>query len=66
MWVERLMRSGQRASPRAELPMSAQPAVGCEDPRGPGEVYTQRSRKKIYSKAVCFLTLDCVSQKNVK
>ena len=64
--MQRLMRSGQRASPRAELPMSAQPGVGCEDPGGPGDVYTQRSWKKIYSKAVCFLTLDCVSQKNVK
>lgn len=66
MWVERLMRSGRRASPRAELPMSAPPGVGREDPGGPGKVYTQRSRKKIYSEAVRFLTLDCVSQKNVK
>lgn len=57
---------GEWASPRAELPMSAHPGVRCEDPGGPGEVYTQRSQKKIYSKVVCFPTLDCVSQKNVK
>ena len=54
MWVERLMRSGQRASPRAELPMSAQPAIGCEDPGGPGEVYTQRSRRRYILKRYVF------------